>query len=70
MMAKIPVYEKTWTLEEFVVEKIHALFLEIAEMVNNTPMTLEQSTGVPMKLFQGETLLINVWKQYVEKEMT
>ncbi len=25
---------------------------------------------VKKKLGQGETLLINVWKQYVEKEMT
>ena len=69
-MAKIPVCEKTWTLEEFVVEKIHAIFLEIAEMVNNTPMTLEQSASIPMKLFQGETLLTNVWKQYTERELT
>ncbi len=67
-MAKVPVYEKTWTLEEFVIEKIHGIFLEIAEMVNDTPMSVEESIGIPMKLFRGETLLINVWKQYVKAE--
>jgi hypothetical protein len=68
-MARPPVIEKTWTLEEFVIEKIHNIFLEIAEVVNNTPMTLEQSASIPMKLFQGETLLIKVWKQYMEREL-
>lgn len=57
------------TIAEYVERRIHDIFWEIAEMVNNTPMSEEESAGVPMKLFQGETLLINVWKQYIEREL-
>lgn len=57
------------TIAEYVERRIHGIFLEVAEMVNRTPMSEEESAGVPMKLFQGETLLINVWKQYVEREL-
>jgi hypothetical protein len=70
-MAKNAEYTKTQTLEEFVTERIHSIFLELAEIVNNTTfLTLEQAVSIPMKLFQGETLLINVWKQYTERELT
>lgn len=68
-MAKNTEHTKTQTPEEFVTERIHGIFLELAETVNNTPMTLEQSAGIPMKLFRGEILLTNVWKQYTEREL-
>lgn len=56
-------------IERRVYEVLHEVFLEVAEMVNNTPMTLEQSASIPMKLFQGEILLTRVWKQYTEREL-
>jgi len=69
-MAKNAEYTKTQTLEEFVTERMHGIFLELAEIVNNTvSLTPEQATVIPMKLFRGETLLANVWKQYVEREL-
>ena len=55
-------------ISEYVEHRIHDIFLEVAEMVNDASIPEEESAGVPMKLFQGETLLINVWKQYVETE--
>jgi len=55
------------TLAKYVERRIHDIFLEIAE-AETMEMPLEESTGMPMKLFQGETLLINVWRQYVARE--
>ncbi len=52
------------TIAQYVERRIHDIFLEIAEICS------EDDLGVhPMAIFQGETLLINVWRQYVEKEM-
>ena len=53
-------------LADYVERRIHEVFLEVAEMVNNAMMSEE---GIPLKLFQGETLLIRVWKQYMEREL-
>jgi len=70
-MTKNVEYPKTQTLGELVTERIHDIFLELAEIVNNTTAftSPEEVSGIPMKLFQGETLLINVWKQYAEREL-
>lgn len=57
------------TTAQYVERRIHGIFWEIAEMVNETPMSEEESAGVPIKLFQGEALLINVWRQFVGREM-
>jgi len=70
-MTKNVEYPKAQTLGELVTERIHDIFLELAEIVNNTTAftSSEEVSGIPMKLFQGETLLINVWKQYAEREL-
>lgn len=56
------------TIAEYVEERIHGVFMSLAKFINDIPMSEEESAGVPMKLFQGETLLINVWRQYVKAE--
>jgi len=66
-MARIPIMEKTWTLEQFVTEKIHDIFLEIAGVVSNTPMPVGEAAGTTMKLFRAETLLINTWGQFMRQ---
>ena len=45
--------------------------MEVAEMVNQGTIVVseEESAGVPMKLFQGEILLTNAWKQFCEREL-
>lgn len=55
------------TIASYVEHRIHNIFLAVAEMVNQDTIVIseEESAGVPMRLFQGETLLINVWKQFV-----
>ena len=54
-------------ISEYVERRIHEVFLEVAEMVNNSPLQAGESVGIPMKLFQGEILLTNAWKQFCER---
>lgn len=58
------------TIASYVEHRIHNIFLAVAEMVNQGTIVVseEESAGVPMKLSQGETLLMSVWKQYVQAE--
>ena len=60
------------TIASYVEHRIHNIFLAVAGMVSQGTIVVseEESAGVPMMLFRGETLLMNVWKQYVEKEIS
>jgi len=59
------------TIASYVEHRIHNIFLAVAEMVNQGTIVVseEESAGVPMKLFQGEILLTNAWKQFCEREL-
>ena len=59
------------TIASYVEHRIHNIFLAVAGMVSRGTIAVpeEELAGVPMKLLQAETLLTNVWKQYVEREL-
>ena len=59
------------TIASYVEHRIHNIFLAVAAMVSQGTITVsqEESAGIPMKLFQGEILLTNAWKQFCEREL-
>jgi len=53
------------TMQQFVEQQIHAMFLDLTERIANGEfgeMTDDEMCGVPMGMFKAETYMLNAWR--------
>ena len=53
------------TPSEFIEQKIHEAFNELAEQVGEMEMTEDEAAGVPFGLFFAEQDLIGAWREII-----
>ena len=53
------------TPSEFIEQKIHEAFNELAEQVGEMEMTEDETAGVPFGLFFAEQDLIGAWREII-----